>query len=274
MVRIMVVFGCWIAVAQPLAAQARENRDSARVGRLRTDTILKLQSRRDSARQRNPADAARLREEQRRRNEAMADDARRRVPFDERLRQPPVIDTTAGPDSLPPIPRIIITPPRADSARLREGPALRTDSAARMRPVSRPRGIVMRLRNQPGAPAFCDSGAGHPLYGREWCHERGFRLGDVWQRRSVKDISVQRPPSGGRTLDRAQIAQRYGNRLAQWINEARTGLQLADSVTARWVSTPDGGSILGFQVGSTQIAEVIDRNRDGRAEVVWIARAR
>lgn len=28
------------------------------------------------------------------------------------------------------------------------------------------------------APAFCRSGAGHPVYGRRWCLEKGFGIGD------------------------------------------------------------------------------------------------
>src|SRR3569832_970707 len=29
-----------------------------------------------------------------------------------------------------------------------------------------------------GAPAVCRSGAGHPVYGRSWCVEKGFGLGN------------------------------------------------------------------------------------------------
>jgi hypothetical protein len=90
----------------------------------------------------------------------------------------------------------------------------------------------------------------------------------------MEDVAVRRPPSGRAPLDRAAIAQQFGAAFADRIERARTDLQLADSVTVRWISTPAGGSVLGFQVGSAQIAEVLDRNRDGRADVVWIARAR
>lgn len=35
-----------------------------------------------------------------------------------------------------------------------------------------------RVQNRRGSPAFCRSGAGHPVHGRRWCLEKGFGLGD------------------------------------------------------------------------------------------------
>lgn len=35
-----------------------------------------------------------------------------------------------------------------------------------------------RANDRAGAPAFCRSGAGHPVHGRRWCLDKGFGLGD------------------------------------------------------------------------------------------------
>ncbi|MGH7589486.1 MAG: hypothetical protein ACRELU_12940 [Gemmatimonadota bacterium] len=40
-------------------------------------------------------------------------------------------------------------------------------------------GIDERFRaNRGGGPKFCRTGAGHPVFGRRWCLEKGFGLGD------------------------------------------------------------------------------------------------
>lgn len=46
--------------------------------------------------------------------------------------------------------------------------------------VIRDRDVDRRFRlrsNRGGSPAFCRSGAGHPVHGRAWCLEKGFQLG-------------------------------------------------------------------------------------------------
>lgn len=48
------------------------------------------------------------------------------------------------------------------------------------RVVIRDRDVDRRYRaaKRGKGPAFCRSGAGHPVHGREWCLEKGFGLGD------------------------------------------------------------------------------------------------
>lgn len=58
------------------------------------------------------------------------------------------------------------------------------------------------------APAFCRSGQGHPVHGREWCIEKGFGLGSrsgtVWSRGGIGDIVFRNPDTRTR-LDRGGL---------------------------------------------------------------------
>ena len=148
-----------------------------------------------------------------------------------------------------------------------------TTAAAIPRP-SRPRAAFMRLRERSGAPAFCESGAGHPLFGREWCHERGFRLGEEWERARGRDLPIERNASTRGVMNLAALREMFGDELADRIDETRTGLELPDEISARWISTPTGGSILVLSAGNRPLAELLDRDRDGLADVVWLARIR
>ncbi|HUP02087.1 MAG TPA: hypothetical protein VM737_11275 [Gemmatimonadota bacterium] len=49
-------------------------------------------------------------------------------------------------------------------------------------------------------PAFCRSGAGHPVFGRRWCLDKGFGLGD--RRFRDRDGIVFRDRNGSIVIDR------------------------------------------------------------------------
>jgi hypothetical protein len=56
------------------------------------------------------------------------------------------------------------------------------------------RDIYRRQQQAGGGPAFCRSGSGHPVFGRQWCREKGFSLGvDRRDLGRAGDIIVRRP---------------------------------------------------------------------------------
>jgi hypothetical protein len=60
----------------------------------------------------------------------------------------------------------------------RNGQIVIRDGDGRIIVIGR-RGIDERFRaNRGGGPKFCRTGAGHPVFGRRWCLEKGFGLGD------------------------------------------------------------------------------------------------
>lgn len=59
-----------------------------------------------------------------------------------------------------------------------------------------------RARVRGNGPAFCRSGAGHPVHGRRWCLEKGFGLGN----RSLVDIIFRAQRDERRRYRRSDVS--------------------------------------------------------------------
>jgi hypothetical protein len=126
----------------------------------------------------------------------------------------------------------------------------------------------MRRSNQADAPIFCQNGSGHPTFGRDWCFERGYRLGSAWRRERIRDAAIKRI-SRATPVERAQLVEMLGTDLIERIEDGRTELQLEGPLSANWVDSPAGGLVLRIQAGDQPIAELADRNRDGKIDSLW-----
>jgi hypothetical protein len=116
-------------------------------------------------------------------------------------------------------------------------------------------------------PAFCRSGAGHPVFGRSWCVEKGFGLGSSqWGNADWGSVVFGRGSSrtgsvGSGTLRDVLGRIIYGRLQNQYGSGALTG---------NWISSTSGPLLLQVQSGSRPVAEFVDRNRDGRADAVFL----
>ena len=126
-----------------------------------------------------------------------------------------------------------------------------------------------------GAPSFCRSGAGHPVWGREWCLDKGFGLGSYedyrWGRtNTVGDIVF--PRSGiGSILGTAALANLLGSDTFNRLALHAVTLGLAEPLTGRWVAQPTGPQLLMVNSGSYPVAELVDNDRDFRVEDLLVA---
>lgn len=126
-----------------------------------------------------------------------------------------------------------------------------------------------------GAPSFCRSGAGHPVWGREWCINKGFGLGGYndyrWGRTTnVGDIVF--PRSGiGSILGTVALASLLGNDTFNRLALHAVTLGLAEPITGRWVAQPTGPQLLMVNSGSYPVAELVDNDRDFRVEDLLVA---
>jgi hypothetical protein len=126
-----------------------------------------------------------------------------------------------------------------------------------------------------GAPGYCATGLGHPVWGRQWCVYRGFGVGDDarlrWARAvDVSDIVVRRGPESvglGRNGLIAALGGVAFNRLAM---HAIT-LGLVEPLSGTWLGDASGPNVLSIWSGSRVIAEVVDRDKDGRADLLLVA---
>lgn len=116
-----------------------------------------------------------------------------------------------------------------------------------------------------GSPAFCRSGAGHPVFGRSWCVQKGFGLGDArWNRATWGDVIFRSRRSTSLSDVLGSIV--FG-RVA---NYAAQSLGLRSPLTGTWlVNSPDRTVYL-VRSGSTPVAEFVDTNYDGRADFVLL----
>jgi len=121
-------------------------------------------------------------------------------------------------------------------------------------------------------PAFCRSGEGHPVYGREWCRQRGYDLGRGrgWERERWNDI-VFRDSRIRRNerLSRSALTSMLGSSVLRRFEQQgrRYG---AGQVIGYWL--PEAGNVLQLSVGGTPFARLIDTNRDRRVDYVLVRR--
>jgi hypothetical protein len=128
------------------------------------------------------------------------------------------------------------------------------------------------MRDRAESPSFCRTGDGHPVYGRDWCWERGFRLGNEWDR--DRGGNVRLVPPTGRPIDQAVLTALLDAQTMSRIQTVKSGLRLTAPLHASWLETTAGGRILTIRSGSTTIAEIADRNRDGQADALWFRAVR
>jgi hypothetical protein len=126
-----------------------------------------------------------------------------------------------------------------------------------------------------GAPSFCRSGAGHPVWGREWCLDKGFGLGSYndyrWGRTSnVGDIVFPRTGIGS-VLGTVALASLLGSDTFNRLALHAVTLGLAEPLTGRWVAQPTGPQVLLVNSGSYPVAELVDTDRDFGVEDLLVA---
>ncbi|HEX6040142.1 hypothetical protein [Longimicrobium sp.] len=122
------------------------------------------------------------------------------------------------------------------------------------------------------APAFCRSGAGHPVFGREWCLDRGFglgsRTGTVWSRGGIDDVIWRRRTDD--RLDRDGLDGVLGDIILGRLALQALSLGYDQPLAGTWVAQPDGPRLLRVSSGGYEVAELVDTDRDDRVDVLYV----
>lgn len=121
---------------------------------------------------------------------------------------------------------------------------------------------------QGSGPKFCQSGQGHPVHGRAWCRQKG------WENASMRnvgwgDVILRRPRTSQNDLGRSVLMDILGRTVYGRFDSQRSRLGLNSAMTGQWRDS-SAGSVLNLYASGIQIAQVLDRNRDGRADVVYL----
>jgi hypothetical protein len=123
------------------------------------------------------------------------------------------------------------------------------------------------------APAFCRSGAGHPVWGREWCLDKGFglgsRAGTLWSRGGIDDVIWRRRTDD--RLDRGGLGGVLGDIILGRLALQAITLGYDQPLVGFWVADPQGPRILRVNSGNYEVAEFVDTNRDDRVDVLYVA---
>jgi hypothetical protein len=141
---------------------------------------------------------------------------------------------------------------------------------------SNDRGVYQERRPQSSrvdtGPPFCRNGAGHPVHGRQWCVDKGFGLGGsvIWRRAGWDDVRIRRTRNTTGDVTRAVLIDILGDRVYRRFDDRRTALGVREPLAGRWVQDREGGLILELHAGGTPVARLLDRNRDGRVNTVYL----
>lgn len=129
-------------------------------------------------------------------------------------------------------------------------------------------------KGKKNGPKFCQNGQGHPVHGREWCRQKGYDTGyGVYDRVDWDDVYMRRGRYENRELSRRALEEILGRTVYGRFDRQRSRLGYNQPLYGRWVDS-NTGSVLRLLSGSQPIAQVIDRNRDGRADVVLLYNGR
>lgn len=130
-------------------------------------------------------------------------------------------------------------------------------------------------REGDGSPSFCRSGAGHPVWGRQWCLDKGFGLGVDrgvhWGRTLDLGDVILRPRTDSNDLTRDVLAAVLGDIVFNRIAAHAITLGYTDPITGRWIGESTGPRVLLLNAGDRTVAEIVDNDRDDRADVLLVA---
>ena len=128
-----------------------------------------------------------------------------------------------------------------------------------------------------GAPAFCRSGEGHPVFGRQWCIDKRFGLGESngfrWGRTDrITDVVFLRPMSSG-LMARDALLSLLGPVAFDRLALHAITLGLSDPLAGRWMVSQEPGAprVLLVSSGRLPVAEVVDIDQDSRADMMVVA---
>jgi hypothetical protein len=131
-------------------------------------------------------------------------------------------------------------------------------------------------KNKKGkGPKFCQNGQGHPVHGRAWCRQKGYDTGyGMYDRVDWGDVVLRRGRyDTRRDMSRSTLENILGSVVLGRFDRQRSRLGYNQPLYGRWVDS-DAGSVLRVLSGNQPIAQVIDRNRDGRADLVLLYNGR
>lgn len=135
-------------------------------------------------------------------------------------------------------------------------------------------------RRRGDGPAFCRSGAGHPVHGREWCRDKGWGVGSDrspvrWEDRAWEDVILRGPRDRDRrtdTVDRGGLIDILGDVVYGRLVQENRRIGGSQPLTGRWIRPGGVADVLQIRSGGLPVAELSDLDGDGRVDAVLVPR--
>ena len=127
-------------------------------------------------------------------------------------------------------------------------------------------------RGNGGGPAFCRSGAGHPVYGRQWCVQRGYGLGRNvrWDRVRWDDVIFRRSlPRRDYDLRRDVLQDVLGSVVFGRLDARRRQYGISAPLVGHW-RVDNRRAVMLVTAGGFPLAEMIDSNYDRRVDMILV----
>ena len=122
-----------------------------------------------------------------------------------------------------------------------------------------------------GVPAFCRSGARHPVHGWQWCVDRSYKMG--WRSIDVSGAEFKNRDRyrQGDLLDALGVEDALGPDVTNVIRSTARDLGLDGAINGRWTGGADGGAlVLQLRAGDEPLAELTDETGDGRVDAALL----
>lgn len=127
-----------------------------------------------------------------------------------------------------------------------------------------------RRRNKKSNARFCRDGSGHPVFGREWCRDRGWGANGDWGPVDFGRV-IWSAPTQRRDVYRGSALDAILGRSTRARFDSMN--RRSEPLDGTWLRT-QYGDVLRLTAGSRPFAELLDRNRDGRVDLILMNRNR
>lgn len=138
-------------------------------------------------------------------------------------------------------------------------------------------------------PPFCRDGQGHPQFGRAWCVDHNYPLGNEWtantqaranqranqraweQRTDWNDVTITPPRQ--RSISRvgsSQLATILGTNGMRRLQAQAQAAGMTRPLMGSWARDTNGHAVLMVTSGGTRFAEIADTNNDGKVDRVFL----
>lgn len=117
-------------------------------------------------------------------------------------------------------------------------------------------------------PPFCRNGRGHPVHGLDWCRAKGWQAN--WSRTVWEDVILGPRRGDRRIYEQDSLADILGRVVFGRVDSQRRQIGTSAPLQGRWITARGGAQVLQIRAGGIPIAELTDRNGDGRVDIVLL----